>query len=213
VTFPEKPKTLPRPRTAVTLKIEPSALSVFYPLLQHGIRVLVSPGKSIQDFLCVQMGLEPEYVRERILSIMLDGKPVDDPETAALLAGSSLALSSGMPGLVGAVLRRGSPLASLRGTITYRESEAAGTKEEGIICVKLFNLIMTDLGFRFLEHGILINTGVLAEFLKENRPRLNEKCRGIQINGNPVSLRKFNEGGFVGQKEIFLSVVARETDS
>jgi hypothetical protein len=155
------------------------------------------------------MGLEPDYVRERILSIVLDGRPVDDTEKALLRDGSQLALSSGMPGLAGAALRRGSPLASFRGSITHRESAASGTQQEGIICVKLFNLMMGDLGPRFLARGILIESGALARLLRQNSAPFVEKCRGVQRNDIAAEPTAFLEemADEEEEEELLLSVV------
>jgi len=62
-------------------------------------------------------------VKEKISTIFLDGKAVDSPETALLREGSTLALSSAMPGLAGAILRRDGPYASLRSSITIESLE------------------------------------------------------------------------------------------
>jgi hypothetical protein len=153
------------------------------------------------------MGLEPDYVRDRIQSIVLDRKPVDEPTAATLCEGSLLALSSGMPGLAGAALRRGSPLASFRGSISHRESAAPGTKKEGTICVKLFNLMMAELGPRFLERGIVMKSGAFVRFMNENRAPFLEKCRGISRNEISVEPAAFLEEMADEEEELLLSVI------
>ena len=69
-----------------------------------------------------EIGAGPATI-EKIQSIMLDGKPVDDIGSAMIHDGSVLALSAAMPGLVGATLRRGGAYASFRSAITYHEPE------------------------------------------------------------------------------------------
>ncbi len=196
-----------RSRTSIALTLERTALSLFSPFLQSGIWVRAALPSSVQSFLCDQMGLEPDYVRERILSIVLNGHPVDNTEKALLRDGSRLALSSGMPGLAGAALRRGSPLASFRGSITHRDSAAAGPKQEGTICVKLFNLMMGDLGPGFLARGILINSEAIARFLRQNRALFLEKCRSVQRNEIAIEPATFLEEMADGEEELFLSVI------
>ncbi len=193
-------------KPSIALTFERTAFSLFSPLLQSGIQVPAALSCSIQSFLCDQMGLEPDYVRDRILSIVLDGRPVDDTEKALLGDGSLLALSSGMPGLAGAALRRGGLLASFRGSITHKESAAPVAEHEGTICVKLFNLMMQELGPRFLERGILIQSGALARFLNQNRGPLLEKCRSIRRNEVAVEPAGFLKEIADNEEELLLSV-------
>ncbi len=194
-------------KMSIALTLEQTALSLFAPLLQGGIQVRAALPSSVQSFLCDQIGLEPDYVREKILSIVLDGHPVDDTEKALLRNGSRLALSSGMPGLAGAALRRGSPLASFRGSITHRESAASGTQQEGVICVKLFNLMMVDLGPRFLQRGIRIESGAFVAFLRQNGDPFLEKCLSVDRNGTTVEPKELAAALADGEEELLLSVI------
>ena len=58
-----------------------------------------------------------------------------------------LALSAAMPGLVGATLRRGGTYAAMRAAITRAaERGAAAAREEPLVRVKLFNLLIDELG-------------------------------------------------------------------
>jgi len=45
-------------------------------------------------------GLDEDYVTQRISTIFLDGKPVDDIDTLLVRDGAVLSLSAAMPGLV-----------------------------------------------------------------------------------------------------------------
>jgi len=64
-------------------------------------------GCSIKNLLCNQFDITPEYLSDRISTIFLNGKPVDDVESAIIKDNSILALSGAMPGLVGATFRKG----------------------------------------------------------------------------------------------------------
>ena len=87
--------------------VTPSRLRIFHFLLQQGLRIETPVGGSVQDFLIRQLGLNPEVIDEKIQTIFLNGKAVDDPGQAFLTDGASLALSGALPGLVGATMRRG----------------------------------------------------------------------------------------------------------
>jgi hypothetical protein len=157
-------------------------LPEFFHLLQAGFSLTTELiGQSVRTFLQGQLALPDDYIKQRISTIFLDSMPVDDLDTAFLQNGSRLALSSAMPGLVGATMRQGSPLAALRNTISYTSS-GTGEGGEGIVCLKLFNLVMSDIGQHVLRTGILVQAGALRTFLKEH-PVLLNCCSLIQFNG------------------------------
>lgn len=175
-----KPETRP---VCLEVDLPKERFSVFLPLLQAGVGMKTQAGINIEGFLCDQLNIEPDYVATRILSITLDGKPVDDLAAARIRDGVTLALSSGMPGLVGMTLSRGSILAPFRNAITYRETGSAETRGTGLFRVKLFNLMIRDLGPRFLEKGILLNPSELEGLL----PALREAGREIRLDGQPLT--------------------------
>lgn len=106
---------------------------------------------SVEAFLCDRLQVDPAYVDERISTIFLDGQPVDDIKTAVIRDGSVLALSGAMPGLVGAVMRRGSFYASFRDSITRRSENGKNGAVMGTVRVKLFNMVLKELGPHLLE--------------------------------------------------------------
>ena len=80
----------------LSLKSEKGSLSSFFPLLQKGFAVKTQAGNSIKNLLCDQFGVDAGYLEDRIQTIFLDGKPVDDAETAIVKSGSTVALSAAM---------------------------------------------------------------------------------------------------------------------
>jgi len=88
----------------LSLTLEPDKIHGFFPLLRQGFMVRARVGCSIKTMLCEQFGVSPEYMEDRIKTIFLDGKTVDDVDSAIIKDGSTLALSAAMPGLVGATL-------------------------------------------------------------------------------------------------------------
>jgi len=129
------------------MNLPPSQFPAFFPLLQQGVRLRVQVGCSIMNLLTEQFGIDGDYIVERITTLFLDGKAVDKPENSYIKDGSTVALSSAMPGLVGATMRRGGHLAAMRGAITYNDCLQA---ESGLGCVKikLFNMV------KFLEEMV-----------------------------------------------------------
>jgi len=94
-------------QVGLNFTIAASQLPGFFQFLQRGFRVRAQVGCTIKSMLCRQFGLDPVYVEERIKTVFMDGKAVDDMDSAVIKDSSTLALSAAMPGLVGATFRRG----------------------------------------------------------------------------------------------------------
>jgi hypothetical protein len=161
------------PAGSLILMVKADRFACFFPLLQKGFVLEVITGCPIRALLRDQLGLTEEYIETRIQTVFLDGKPVDDIDGAVVPDGSTLAISSALPGLLGATLRRGGYYAALRSGITHEGVATPAPAGAGYIVVKLFNLTVAELGPLFLERGIGIEAGELARFLRE----LPEDCR------------------------------------
>ena len=154
-------------------------------LFQKGFFVSVGAGSSVRSLLHDVLGLEPAYIEQRITTIFLDGKPVDDPDGATLRDGSTLSLSGAMPGLVGAAMRRSGPVAALRSSITFGRlsGEFSG---RALVRVKLFNMVLNDMGSGFLAAGVLLRTAELVDFLREQPVPPRPSCPEALVDGAPV---------------------------
>jgi hypothetical protein len=155
-------------------------------LFQHGVMVKADVNCSIRTMLCEQVGLSPQYVEDRIKTIFLDGKPVDDIDSAVIRNGSTLALSAAMPGLVGATLRRGGHLAPLRSQIAYREEKKVASRREGIVVLKLFNLLMGELGPNLLKRGVIVRREDLKSLFESLPENFWAGCKKAQVNGREI---------------------------
>jgi len=91
-----------------------------------------------------------------------------------------------MPGLVGAAMRKDG-LSWMRSSITYTEQSEERVESEGVIQLKLFNLVMADLGESFLRRGIYVKTDVLADFLERFPDEFLRKFSRITKNGEVIS--------------------------
>jgi hypothetical protein len=167
----------------VTLTLERAELGRFKAFLQRGVAVRARAGRSVLEFLVDEVGLTPEYVRQRITTVFLDGQVVDVLEDAILHPGARLALSAAMPGLVGATLRRSGPYAAMRAAITRNpeHGQHPGTGATTVIQVKLFNLLLEEIGPVLLERGVLLD--------REAIDSLGYGEAAAERSGEPVELR------------------------
>jgi hypothetical protein len=135
------------------IEISAAAVPALRALFERGIEVAAETGRPLEEILRDQWGIPADYVANRISTIFLDAKPVDDLGVH-VADGSVLALSAAMPGLVGATMRRGGVLGSFRGDISHRDAgDRSGGGRPGWIRVKLFNMIAEELGNHFLGLG------------------------------------------------------------
>lgn len=189
----------------LALTVDGPLVARFFLLLQQGVTIRRRVGCSVDAFLREEIGAAPDTI-EKIQSIMLDGKPVDDIGTALLHDGSVLALSAAMPGLVGATLRRGGAYASLRNAITYHEAGKACVRGEGWVGIKLFNLMMAELGPGLLRQGVLVKAADLADLLAERSQEFRRGCT-VTLDGKPIDIGMLvGSTELAGKDRVFLTV-------
>jgi hypothetical protein len=157
------------------------SLPAFRTLFQLGVGVSIQTGTSLEDLLCCQWQIDRAYVMNRISTLFLDGKPVDDLPAAVVRDGATLALSGAMPGLIGATMRRGGVLASFRSGITYCSANETSQSGSGRITLKLFNLLIDELGPGFLTRGIWVLRHRLAEIYPDNPDIATIKDREVHV--------------------------------
>ena len=188
--------------TSLVFVLKPDHLAVFFPLLQQGVRVEARVGCDIQSLLCDQFKMAPDYLTDRITTIFLNGKPVDDVATALVTDGATLALSAAMPGLVGATLRRAGCLASFRNTISHRnEATPASACEDGFITLKLFNMLLSEVGPQYLAHGVWTRGRELQACLTEYPHDLEAVLVRLEQDGHALDLTKLSRLQAIGPDE------------
>jgi hypothetical protein len=150
-------------------------------LFQRGILVPVTSGTPMADFLLCSLDIPREYFQERIQTIFLDGRPVDDPAASVVGPGSSVALSASLPGLAGATMRKGGQYACFRSSISHKEAAATERGgEAGFATLKLFNLLIGELGTRFLQRGVLVPAPMLVDLLRSGD--MLGQCRRVELD-------------------------------
>lgn len=197
------------PKLHLGLNITVSSSSCFFSMLSAGFSVTAQAGCSINDFLGQDYGITEAYIDDRIQTIFLDGKAVDDSRTAMLTEGATLALSAAMPGMVGSTLRKGGVFAGMRSQISHVTDTAAGRDRHIRIKLKLFNLIAKELGPAFLQKGVYLEGNTFHEFLQRNTEGLKAACLAISLNDAKTDVAGLLEINWYNT-EIFLQVTPEQ---
>lgn len=193
-------------RDIISLVMGSESFGEFSPLLQRGVNIPAMVPCALGDFLQNQLGLDLEYISERITTIFVDGKATDSLDETAVKNRSTIALSAAMPGVVGATFRRGSYYAAMRGAITSTEGESICGCVQGLVCVKLFNLLLTDLGPEFLKKGIILTTSELSDLILHIPGFSLQQCREASINGRDIDPAHLHNIEQLVHKVVKLSV-------
>ena len=173
-------------RRHLRLHFQKDITTAFSPLLQKGFYVEIT-SSNLQDMLCKTCDLDPAALKARIQTVFLNGKPVDNMATANVQDDDCLALSAAMPGLVGATMRSGGVLAGFRHSISYRPEDSQSNARGGILLIKLFNLLIKELGPRFLRQGILVGSNDLRNLLTSLSDLDWNDCKNAELNTQKIN--------------------------
>jgi len=197
------------PASHLDFIVDEPLVTRFFLLLQRGVRLRCRVGCSVEVYLRDELGVGPGTI-EKIQSIFLDAKAVDDIGAAVIHDGSTLALSAALPGLVGATLRRGSRYSSFRSGITYHEDGPACVPVEGWVSIKLFNTLMGEMGPGLMRQGVYVEGAVLADFLARQAPGFGPGCRSVTLDGKPlaVGVLRDDTAWLTGAEQVLLTVTA-----
>lgn len=192
----------------LTFIVPEPKLKLFHFLLQQGVSVTTTVGETVRGFLLNRLGLKAKDIEEKIQTVFLNGKAVDNVDDARIRNGATLALSGALPGLVGATMRRGGFYASFRNPIQYREEEENRKLQEGTIQLKLFNILLGDLGPGLLVNGIGIQSSHLSDFLQRNESALADECTIRLEEGREIPCRDLSVQPSNGPDDvIFIKVI------
>lgn len=163
-------------------------LKIFSPLLMEGVEVEIETGVSVKQLLIDQFGLTADYIASRITTMFLNSRAVDNAATALVQDGAVLALSGAMPGLVGATMRSGGFYAAMRGAMTHHNDDTIPLAKRGRIKLKLFNLLLDELGPRVLGRGIVLDTERFQKFLAAQPAEF--RPLGLQLDGRQLAIEQ-----------------------
>jgi hypothetical protein len=173
-------------QSGLVLTVTAGECPKFVGLLNAGFMINVRVGESVKTLLCDRLGLDRSYFDERIQTLFLNSKPVDDPATAVVKNGSILALSAAMPGLVGATFRKGGKYRWMRSSISHPDDSDMTAGKTGWVTVKLFNLILKELGPFFLEAGVWLKGETIQTFFTDRTSSLAGTIQSVFLNGREV---------------------------
>jgi hypothetical protein len=104
-----------------------------------------------------------------------------------------VALSGAMPGLAGAIFRKGGAYASFRSNVAAAPSSFREPPFEGIVILKLFNQVAADLGPYFLKKGIRIKGSMLSDFFRRNREMFEKMHPVVEVEGKKYPIHRIFE--------------------
>ncbi len=133
-------------------------------IMQSGVDLVCTVGLPLNDFMRRELDLTPD---QQCLAeaLVLDGMPVDDPNTAIVPDGARLALAAGLPGIAGLAMKKDSGVKVLRATITHLKQEEADPRP-GHITLCLYSLVLPVLAGHFLRRGVVIRRAQLERYAR-----------------------------------------------
>ena len=189
----------------LSLILEKTLIPIFYQLLSKGFSIHAETGCTMKELLCEQLGIKDDYLDERIQTIFLDDKIVDDVDSAVIREGSILALSAAMPGVLGATLRKGGRYAPMRRQISHDKDMPSDLHKKGEVTIKLFNLIVRELGPLFLEQGIHVKRQDFFDIVARNENVFMAGCKKAIKDGTDIDPKKLIEVEWKN-KQVFLQI-------
>ena len=182
-------KTAPVP--TVSLLVRADALDKFTTLLQSGFFLSITQGETIGGLLTSLPGFSEKYIKERVQTIFMDGLPADELAQQFVEEETVLAISAAMPGLAGAIFRKGGVHASLR-TATAKTLEAQTSGKTLTVRLKLFNIIAKERGVTLLDGGCVMQSASFDKFLSY-RPPLAASIQHISIDNQETDMKRLRQ--------------------
>jgi len=173
----------------------PEFRDILFYELQSGFYLISLDGVSVRTFLKDFCHIPQDYIKDKIKTIFHNGNPVDNLDAVYVRDGSTLALSGAMPGLVGAMMRIQSPYAVMRDTITDKGGEVKSSGKDICVRLKLFNVVLNDLGFDFIERGIILDKTDLLRILKK-LPGFSTKGFVLKTDDLPMTVTDIEISAF-----------------
>ncbi len=190
----------------LTLIPAPQHIKRLATLLQRGFLIPCANPVSLETLLLDLPGFNREYIHNRIETIFINGSAADSL-APSLMPGSTVALSAAMPGLAGAIFRKGGPHAGLRTPPPPPKPEDHSRHE--FVTLKLFNMVADDTVGPLLHQGILMRHATLARFFRNRTEQLRHILSAITINTTMIPLDRAIQ--LPDNQDIFF--VRAETDT
>jgi hypothetical protein len=152
----------------IRLTVARIPMELFSPVFGMGVGIPIPIGITLKHLLCSQLRMPEAYLENRIQTILVNGHAVDQVDRLALADGDVIALSAAMPGLAGAILRKGGALSPMRAAISQAPNGVrSSVRDRGIVKLKLFNMVAKEMGLQLLAGGIWLKGKVWGPMAAE----------------------------------------------
>jgi uncharacterized protein YjbI with pentapeptide repeats len=185
---------------------------VFLQIFQQGVYLKTRAGLSLSEVL-EEAGFSRKYLEERVRTVFLDGTAIDDLDNAIIRGDCVIALSAAMPGLAGAILRKGSPISVLRSSTPAITDLNSSGDALHTLRLKLFNAVAKEMGPELLRSGILLKRSDLEQLLSNRLEPVKGSIMEAELDGCPVSPADLLGGKLIHSDLVFLQVTGFSTDT
>lgn len=155
------------PEATLYIKTTSADIERLTPLFGSGVGIVTYDGIGLMSLLCDQLGMDRDYVDQRVQTVFVNSRAVDQLEQVILSADAVVALSAAMPGLVGATFRKQGLLAGFRKDISHvSDTSIHHDRHETVVTLKLFNLVAKELGPELLQRKVWLRGRQVPDLLK-----------------------------------------------
>ena len=187
------------------LKLRPGREPRFLQIFQQGIYLRIKVEMPLAEVL-EQAGFSGKYLEQKVQTVFLDGSAVDDLDRAIVKDGCAIGLSAAMPGLAGAILRKGSPISGLRSKTAAATGPGSSAGEIGTVRLKLFNRVAEEMGPELLHKGILLKISDFENFMAGRPGLLEEAVLEAELDGAPISPAELLGGEWIRSDYLVLRI-------
>jgi len=96
----------------------------------------------------------------------------------------------------------------MRRQISHNQTESAAKHDTGEVNLKLFNLVVRELGPAFLQRGVWIKGNRLQEFILHYADELMQGCKALELDGNTLKIDQLTQID-LSNKSIFLQITTQ----
>jgi len=174
-------------RAEAYFQVSPQGLIFWHYLLREGVDIEISPGNSVQELLHKELNIPEQTIQKQIKTIFLNQNPVDDLQIT-VPDQSTLTLSGAMPGFLGACMRVNSPYAKMRESLSgtaYSNSKGSVNSNTIIVRLKIFNVLVPEIGPLVLQKGILLSREKFQDHLENLPANFYKSSQQVKINQHP----------------------------
>ncbi|MCF8027513.1 MAG: hypothetical protein K9K81_04050 [Desulfobacteraceae bacterium] len=184
------------PSVEIKITVAENRLSLMRLVFGYGIQFKVPAGTRVSNFLQQALCTDADYIENRIQTLFMDGRAVDDPESEEIHSPCTLAVSAAMPGVFGAAFRKQGTYSGLRRHCSQIRQDQENRVKQGrivAVTVKCFNQVAADLGNELLEAGVVMNLKDFLDFWARQGSILEKDNPEVQINHTKIHAREVTE--------------------